>query len=75
MFKYTGKNYGRHGKEGHDAFNKLLAEGKTEEAEKEAYFQDTLQHNKYGRHGKEGHDAFNKLLAEGKTEEIGRAHV
>jgi len=61
--------YGRHGKEGYDAFRKLLAEGKPEEAEKLPYFQDTLRPNKYGRHGKEGYDAFCKLLAEGKPEE------
>ena len=63
------KQHGRHGKEGHDAFHKLLAEGKLEEAVKLAYFQNMLQYAQYGRHGKDMHDAFRKLQAEGKPEE------
>jgi len=72
LFKYTGKKYCRHGKEGHDAFCKLLAEGKPEEAVKLPHFQDTLHHKQYGRHGQEGHDAFCKLLAEGKPGEAAK---
>jgi len=66
---YTGKRWGRHGKEGHDAFHKLLAEGKQGETKLLPYFRDTLQYEKYDRHGKEGHDALHKLLADGRPGE------
>jgi len=67
---YIGKRYGKHGKGGHDAYHKLLAEGKPGEAALTPYFRDTLQSKTYGRHGEEGHDAFHKLLAEGKPGEV-----
>ena len=63
---YTGKRYGRHGKEGHNAYHKLLAEGKPGEAAQLPYFQDTLQPKTYGKHGKEGHDAFKELVEKNK---------
>jgi hypothetical protein len=62
LFKYTGKGYGRHGKEGHDAYHQLLAEGKPGEAAMLPYFQDTLQYETYGKHGQEGRDAFEELV-------------
>jgi len=56
-------------RKGHDAYCKLMAEGKPEEAALLPYFRDTLQYEKYGWHGKEGHDAYCKLVAEGKPGE------
>ena len=67
--KLQYQTYGKHGKEGHDAYHALLAEDKPEEAALMPYFQDKHQYQTCGRHGKVGRDAYHELLAEDKPEE------
>ena len=60
------QTYGRHGKQGYNAYHKLLTEGKPGEAALLPYFQDTLQPKTYGKHGKQGHDTFKELVEKNK---------
>jgi len=63
---YTGKRYGKHGKEGHDAYH-ALAEDKPEEASLLPCFQDTLQPKRTGgQGGKNGLD-YQSLIQKGGT--------
>jgi len=54
------KIYGQHGKKGHDAYHKMLAEGKPEEAALLPYFRDTLQPTQTG--GQTGGQGGNKWI-------------
>jgi len=45
---YTGKRYGKDGKEGHDAFKELVEKNKMSLARDTPYYQDTWQYEAYG---------------------------